>query len=124
ALGGLGTDTGGSIRIPAAFCGITGHKPTYGLVGRGGVVPLSLTLDHAGPMARTVEDCALMLSVLAGPDDRDYDSAGRESEDYVSALRTDRAGVRLAVVPSLVEDCQPAVAANFVRSLGVLGGLG
>ena len=124
ALGALGTDTGGSIRIPAAFCGVTGHKPTYGLVGRGGVVPLSLTLDHAGPMTRTVEDCALMLSVLAGPDDRDYDSAGRESEDYAAALRNDLAGVRLAVVPSLVEDCQPAVFANFERSLEVLRGLG
>ncbi len=124
ALGALGTDTGGSIRIPAAFCGVTGHKPTYGLVGRGGVVPLSLTLDHAGPMARTVEDCALMLAVLAGPDDRDHDSAGRESEDYAAALRTDLAGVRLAIVPSLLEGCRPPVAANFDRSLEVLRGLG
>ncbi len=75
ALGALGTDTGGSIRIPAAFCGISGHKPTYGLVGRGGVMPLSWTLDHAGPMARTIEDCALLLNVLAGPDPRDLDNA-------------------------------------------------
>ena len=74
-LGALGTDTGGSIRIPAAFCGVTGHKPSYGLVGRGGVVPLALTLDHAGPMARTALDCALMLEILAGHDQRDAGSA-------------------------------------------------
>ncbi|MPZ99647.1 MAG: hypothetical protein GEU80_09995 [Dehalococcoidia bacterium] len=124
ALGGLGTDTGGSIRIPAAFCGITGHKPTYGLVGRGGIVPLSLTLDHAGPMARTVEDCALMLQVLAGPDPRDLDSVMREPDDYLSGLGQSIEGQRLAVIPSLVEGCAPAVTANFERSLDVLRSLG
>ena len=61
-LGSLGTDSGGSIRMPAAFCGIVGFKPTYGLVSRAGVVPLAWTLDHVGPMARTVEDCALLLA--------------------------------------------------------------
>src|SRR5690606_40673324 len=71
ALGALGTDTGGSIRIPAAFCGITGHKPTYGLVSRAGVIPLSHTLDHAGPMARSAYDCALLLNALRGYDARD-----------------------------------------------------
>ena len=124
ALGALGTDTGGSIRIPAAFCGITGHKPTYGLVGRGGIVPLSLTLDHAGPMARTALDCALMLTVLAGPDDRDLDSARREGEGYASMLGGGIAGLRLAVVPSLVEDAQPGVIESFERSLDVLRNLG
>ena len=124
ALGALGSDTGGSIRIPAAFCGITGHKPTYGLVGRGGVVPLSLTLDHAGPMARTAEDCALMLNALAGPDPRDLDSAMRKGEDYTAALGDGVEGLRLAVIPSLVEGCEPAVETNFGRSLEVLRDLG
>jgi aspartyl-tRNA(Asn)/glutamyl-tRNA(Gln) amidotransferase subunit A len=124
ALGALGTDTAGSIRIPAAFCGITGHKPTYGLVGRGGVVPLSLTLDHAGPMARTAEDCAILLNTLAGPDGRDLDSVERPAEDYVAALNAPLGGVRLAVIPSLLEGCEPAVLANFATSLEVLRGLG
>ncbi len=124
ALGALGTDTGGSIRIPAAFCGVTGHKPTYGLVGRGGVIPLSLTLDHAGPMARSVEDCALMLNALAGPDPRDHDSALREGEDYTAQLDAGVDGLRLAVVPSLVEGCSDDVASAFERALDTLRGLG
>ena len=124
ALGALGTDTGGSIRIPAAFCGITGHKPTYGLVGRGGVIPLSLTLDHAGPMARSVEDCALMLTALAGPDPRDHDSAMRDGEDYAAALEGGVRGLRFAVIPSLVEGCAEDVLANFEVALDVLRGLG
>ena len=66
-LGGIGTDTGGSIRGPAALCGIAGIKPTYGLVSRAGVAPAAFTLDHIGPMAWTAEDCALMLQALAGP---------------------------------------------------------
>src|SRR5262249_7544614 len=66
-----GTDTGGSIRIPAACCGVTGLKPTYGLVSCFGIIPLSWSLDHAGPLARTVEECALMLDILAGHDPRD-----------------------------------------------------
>ncbi len=102
ALGALGTDTGGSIRIPAAFCGVTGHKPSYGLVGRGGVVPLSLTLDHAGPMARTALDCALILDVLAGHDARDPDSLERPPESFSAGIDRDIRGLRVAVIPSLV----------------------
>ena len=125
ALGALGTDTGGSIRVPAAFCGVTGLKPTFGLIGRGGIVPLSMTRDHAGPMARSVEDCALMLNALAGPDPRDLDSAMREGDgDYTSELGHDISGLRLAVIPSLVEGCEAAVATNFERSLEVLRELG
>ena len=125
ALGALGTDTGGSIRIPAAFCGISGHKPTYGLVGRGGVMPLSWTLDHAGPMARTIEDCALLLNVLAGPDPRDLDNAATGHEqDYTAALTAGIEGLRLAVIPSLAADVDDANAENFARSLDVLRELG
>ncbi|MEX2447052.1 MAG: amidase [Dehalococcoidia bacterium] len=123
-LGALGTDTGGSVRIPAAFCGITGHKPTYGLVGRGGVVPLALTLDHVGPMARTAFDCALMLEVLAGYDPRDHDSVSRPPERFAEQLEGGIAGMSLAVVPSLVEGVSAEVRARFGEALDVLAGLG
>lgn len=124
ALGALGTDTGGSIRIPAAFCGITGHKPSYGLVGRGGVVPLSLTLDHAGPMARTALDCALMLDALAGHDPRDPDSVARPPESFTAGIEGSIGGLRLGVIPSLVEGCDEATLAAFEEALNVLRGLG
>ncbi|TAJ19404.1 MAG: amidase [Dehalococcoidia bacterium] len=124
ALGALGTDTGGSIRIPAAFCGVTGHKPSYGLVGRGGVVPLSLTLDHAGPMARTALDCALILDVLAGYDARDPDSVERPSESFSTGIDRDIRGLRVAVIPSLVEGSSEATLAAFEAGLDVLRGLG
>src|SRR5690606_3526952 len=68
---GLGTDTGGSIRIPAALCGVTGHKPTFGLVSRSGVSALSSTLDHTGPLGRTVDDTVALLEVIAGHDPAD-----------------------------------------------------
>ena len=128
ALGALGSDTGGSIRIPAAFCGITGHKPTFGLVGRGGIVPLSLTLDHAGPMARSAEDCALLLNALQGYDPRDLDSVDRPAEDFTAGVTAvadgDLEGLTLAVIPSLTERADAPVRANFDASLDVLRGLG
>src|SRR5579862_2592942 len=101
--GALGTDTGGSIRIPAACCGVTGLKATYGLVSRAGILPLSWSLDHAGPLARTVEDCALLLNALAGYDLQDPDSAEVPLLDYVAALADNRTpdeavrGMRLAI---------------------------
>ena len=85
-LCGIGTDTGGSIRGPAALCGIAGLKPTYGLVSRAGVAPAAFTLDHIGPMAWTAEDCAIMLQALAGHDPRDPASADRPIPDYRAAL--------------------------------------
>ena len=124
SLGALGSDTGGSIRIPAAFCGITGHKPTYGLVSRAGVIPLSGTLDHAGPLARTAEDCALMLNVLAGYDPRDLDSVPRPQEDFTASLKDGIAGMTFATIPSLGADCETAVVENFERSLDILRDLG
>ena len=84
-----GSDTGGSIRIPAALCGIVGLKPTYGLVSRYGLTPLSWSLDHPGPMVRTVEDAALAMNVIAGHDHRDVASARVEIPDYTSALTND-----------------------------------
>ncbi len=124
ALGALGTDTGGSIRIPAAFCGVTGHKPTYGLVSRAGVLPLSHTLDHAGPLARTALDCALMLNVLQGYDERDLDSVDRPAQDFTEGIDRDIRGLRLAVIPSMFWNIAPAVQANFESSLDALRTLG
>jgi aspartyl-tRNA(Asn)/glutamyl-tRNA(Gln) amidotransferase subunit A len=89
-LGALGTDTGGSIRIPAAACGVTGLKPTFGLVSRAGIIPLSWSLDHAGPIARSVEDCALLLDALAGYDPRDSDSVEVPLLDYTASLSRQR----------------------------------
>ena len=97
-LGGIGTDTGGSIRGPAALCGIAGIKPTYGLVSRAGVAPAAFTLDHIGPMAWTAEDCALMLQALAGPDPRDPASASRPIPDYTAQLGTGIKGMRIGVI--------------------------
>jgi len=97
ALGALGTDTGGSIRLPAACCGIVGLKPTYGRVSRAGVMPLSWSLDHVGPMARTVRDAAVLLGLIAGHDGHDATSSRRALPDYAAALDRPIAGLRVAV---------------------------
>ena len=95
----IGGDQGGSIRIPGSWCGIVGHKPTYGLVPYTGVFPIELTIDHTGPMARTVADVALMLEAVAGPDGLDpRQSAGLEGEAYSRALTGDVRGLRLGIV--------------------------
>jgi amidase len=95
----LGGDQGGSIRMPSAFCGIVGHKPTHGLVPYTGAFPIELTLDHLGPMARTVSDAALMLSVIAGRDGLDpRQSADVRTADYVGALTGDVDGLRVGIV--------------------------
>src|SRR6516162_8619136 len=94
----MGSDTGGSIRGPAAYCGIVGLKPTYGRVSRRGVFPLSYTLDHCGPLTRTVEDCAIMMQALAGYDPADPGSAEVPVPDYRAALSTRLDGVRIGVI--------------------------
>ena len=96
-LGGLGSDTGGSIRGPAAYCGISGLKPTFGLVSKEGCVPLGYSLDHVGPMARTMRDCALMLHTMAGFDARDACSASVDVPNFPAALDGSFAGVRIGV---------------------------
>jgi len=123
-LGALGSDTGGSIRIPAAFCSITGHKPTYGLVSRTGVFPVSYLLDHAGPMAISAEDCALMLNVLAKYDPEDRDSINIQPQNYTSELNEGIKGLQFAVIPSFLEECEKEVLENFQSSLEVIKDLG
>jgi aspartyl-tRNA(Asn)/glutamyl-tRNA(Gln) amidotransferase subunit A len=93
----IGTDTGGSIRIPAAFCGVVGLKPTFGRVSRHGVVPLAWTADHAGPMTKTVEDAAIMLSVMAGYDPRDPATVDIPVPSYTRALAGSIKGLRVGV---------------------------
>jgi aspartyl-tRNA(Asn)/glutamyl-tRNA(Gln) amidotransferase subunit A len=95
--GATGSDTGGSIRGPAAFCGIVGLKPTYGRSSRAGVLTLSWTLDHTGPMARTVEDCAYLMQPLAGHDPADPASSRAPVGDYVAALGRDVRGLKIGV---------------------------
>jgi aspartyl-tRNA(Asn)/glutamyl-tRNA(Gln) amidotransferase subunit A len=97
-LCGIGTDTGGSIRGPAALCGIAGIKPTYGLVSRAGVAPAAFSLDHIGPMAWTAEDCALMLQAIAGHDPRDPASADRPIPDYTALIGSSLKGARIGVI--------------------------
>lgn len=94
----LGTDTGGSIRIPSALCGVTGLKPTYGRVSRSGVFALSPALDTAGPMARDARDCALLLQAIAGHDAADPASANASVADYCAALDGDLRGLRIGVI--------------------------
>jgi aspartyl-tRNA(Asn)/glutamyl-tRNA(Gln) amidotransferase subunit A len=111
-LGGPGTDTGGSIRGPAALCGIAGLKPTYGLVSRAGVAPAAYSLDHIGPMAWTVEDCAILLQAMAGHDPADPASARRPVPDYMAGLRGGVAGLRVGVIHHFHEVDYPVTEAT------------
>lgn len=99
----LGSDTGGSIRIPAAFCGVAGLKPTYGLVSLRGLFPLSGSLDHAGPMARTAEDCALLLDAVAGHDPLSASSADAVPPRAASALGERLDGIRVGYVRNFAD---------------------
>src|ERR687893_1330045 len=102
--GALGSDTGGSVRIPAALCGVVGMKPTFGRVSKAGVFPLSWTLDHVGPLTRTVEDNAMMLNVLAGHDPEDHYSVDRPTEDFTRYLRRGLRGVSIGLPRSFYFD--------------------
>src|SRR6195952_697111 len=94
-FGAIGTDTGGSIRLPSAINGIVGIRPTYGRVSNSGIVPLAWSMDTAGPMARTVEDCALMFSVIAGHDPADPTTAKVATSDYLARLNDGVKGLRI-----------------------------
>ncbi len=125
AVGALGSDTGGSIRGPAAACGIVGLKPTYGRVSRAGVVTLSWTLDHTGPMARSVEDCALMLQALAGYDPADPASSREPVSDYTAGLAAGVRGLRIGIPRDyFFHGVAPEVVTAFDAAIGTLRGLG
>jgi len=102
-LGGTGSDTGGSIRGPAAYCGLAGIKPTYGLISRMGILPLAFSLDHAGPLAWTAEDNAILLQAMAGHDPADPGSANAPIPDYRAALRQGAKGLRIGLVRHFYE---------------------
>ncbi len=126
-LGALGTDSGGSIRMPSAFCGTTGLKPTYGRVSRDGGLPMGWSTDHIGPMATTARDCALLLAVIAGPDPADPSASPAPVPPYAASLTGDLVGVRIGVdrldrVGGAVAD--PALASVFAAALDELTALG
>jgi aspartyl-tRNA(Asn)/glutamyl-tRNA(Gln) amidotransferase subunit A len=123
--GATGSDTGGSIRGPASFCGIVGLKPTYGRSSRAGVLTLSWTLDHTGPMARTVEDCALLMQPLAGHDPLDPASSLAPVDDYTAQLGRDVRGLRIGVVRNyFFEGVDPEVERAFEEAMATLRRLG
>jgi aspartyl-tRNA(Asn)/glutamyl-tRNA(Gln) amidotransferase subunit A len=124
-LGSLGSDTGGSIRMPASMCGIVGLKPTFGRVSKYGVVPLSDSLDHAGPLTRTVEDAALVLQAIAGPDPNDPTSEDRPVPDYSASLTGDVRGLRVGVPDrNVLSGLDKDVEAGFQAALATLESLG
>ncbi|MBE90202.1 MAG: Asp-tRNA(Asn)/Glu-tRNA(Gln) amidotransferase GatCAB subunit A [Rhodospirillaceae bacterium] len=125
--GALGSDTAGSIRLPAAFCGVAGLKPTYGRVSKRGVLPLSWTLDTCGPLTWTVEDAAIMLQIIAGHDPLDPCTVQRCVPDYTAALREDLKGMRIGIVRHFYEKDSPADAVTVAAmedAVKVLQGLG
>ena len=121
----LGSDTGGSIRQPAALCGVVGFKPTYGLVSRYGLVAFASSLDQIGPLTRDVTDCALVMNVIAGYDPRDSTSIAHDIPDYTRALTTDLAGLRIGVPKEyFVQGIEPGVEAAVRDAVRVLEDLG
>jgi len=126
-LGGTGSDTGGSIRLPAAFCGLAGIKPTYGLLSRYGVQPLAFSLDHAGPLAWTVEDCAMLLDAMIGHDPRDPASVDAVAPALTRSLGDGISGLRIGVPRHFFETdtaIDPEVAAAFSASIRTFEKLG
>jgi aspartyl-tRNA(Asn)/glutamyl-tRNA(Gln) amidotransferase subunit A len=123
--GSIGSDTGGSIRLPASYCGIVGLKPTYGRVSRHGAVPVSWSCDHIGPMTRTVADCAAMLGAIAGADERDSTAAHVPVPDYLATLSLGIDGKRIGISnPYLREHVDPEVQGlldDAMRHLEALG---
>jgi len=124
----IGSDTGGSIRIPAALCGLTGFKPTYGLISLAGVFPLATTLDSVGPLARSVDDAALLLKAMAGPDPRDVASLAAPRIDFeaVLAAEPDVNGLRITALPieHFSWPVEPSVLAAREAAIATLGDLG
>src|SRR5262249_22041963 len=125
ALAALGTDTGGSIRLPSSFCGVVGLKPTYGRVSRFGVVAYASSLDQVGPFAKDVRDCALMLQAIAGHDPRDSTSVNAPVPDYQASLTQGVRGLKIGIPKEyFVEGMQPAVEVAVHKAIAELAGLG
>lgn len=123
--GATGTDTGGSIRQPATLCGITGLKPTYGRVSRYGMVAFASSLDCAGPFAQTAEDCAMLLNVMAGFDERDSTSVNRDVPDYTASLGDSIKGLKIGIPRSFFcEHLDPAIAAQILDTIKIYETLG
>jgi aspartyl-tRNA(Asn)/glutamyl-tRNA(Gln) amidotransferase subunit A len=123
-FGSLGTDTAGSVRIPGSYCGIVGFKPTYGRVSNRGVIPLSWTLDHTGPMTKTVEDAAILLNVIAGYDAKDPTTVDVAVPDYTKAIGAPTAKLRLGIPrKGFFDNLDPDVAGAVETAIGVLRGL-
>jgi aspartyl-tRNA(Asn)/glutamyl-tRNA(Gln) amidotransferase subunit A len=120
----IGSDTGGSIRIPAAFCGCVGLKQTWSRVSRYGVMPLADSLDHAGPITRSVRDAALMLQVIAGHDPNDPTSSREPVPDFSSAIGPDLRGTRVGVIKQLLNGISAEVSSGFDGALRELHNLG
>lgn len=124
-FGALGSDTGGSVRLPASLCGVTGLKVSYGRVSRAGAMPLSYSMDTVGPLARTALDCALMLQVLAGADPRDPTTPAQPVPDYAARLQQPLGGLRVGVPNQFFhDDLDPVVARCIDEARRVLTGLG
>jgi aspartyl-tRNA(Asn)/glutamyl-tRNA(Gln) amidotransferase subunit A len=122
---GLGSDTGGSIRLPAAFCGTSAIKPTYARVSRAGAMPLSFSLDTVGPLTRTVEDAALIAQVIAGPDPRDPTCDARAVPDWIKQIHEPAKALRIGRPRQhFYDDCDPEIAAAMEASLEVFRKLG
>ena len=119
-FGALGTDTGGSIRVPSAWCGVVGLKPTVGLVSIRGIIPCSAPLDHCGPITRTVEDAALMLNQMAGYDAADIYSVEHAKEDYVAGMKRPVAKLRLGLPASFYDHIDPEVEPSILAAIEVL----
>ncbi|HEX8860180.1 MAG TPA: amidase [Actinomycetes bacterium] len=123
--GSIGTDTGGSIRLPSALNGLVGIRPTIGRVSNHGIIPLAWSMDTAGPMTRTVEDCAVMFATIAGHDPKDQASATVPVTDYTADLRRGVEGLRIGIVPGyFFHHLQPAVHEAVTGALDTLRGLG
>jgi len=122
----LGEDTGGSVRTPASWCGVAGHRPTWGLVSRHGCIPLAWSLDAPGPLGRTVEDCALVLRIIAGHDPRDPLTTRRTPPDYRAALTGDINGLRVGVIRELTygAETDPEMRDAVLAAIDVLARLG
>ncbi|MBI3681862.1 MAG: Asp-tRNA(Asn)/Glu-tRNA(Gln) amidotransferase subunit GatA [Acidobacteria bacterium] len=121
----MGSDTGGSIRIPAAFCGTVGLKPTYGRVSRYGVMPLDFTLDHMGPLTRSVRDAAIVLQALAGHDPRDHTSSTHRVAKYLPAAKIALKGIRIGVPENFYfERCEGGIAGLVLQMAQQGAGLG